>query len=481
MKAKKILLAAATLATALSLASCGESGKSANEFMSGFKTKLENGSVKGTFKNNYEITVDANGGTADFSSFKHKIEATVDFEFTLGDDFYFYAKKTWEDKLVNDSSSVTEELLYKDNGKYMYSNTYDKPVEVTTDVKTKINEILTSVTKEQAGSISLDTFVYSKDANYELNTFGLTTTFGADELIEFISYSVKDNNLVVDYKPEYVGYQTDNGMSDFPAAKDKTTAADITVNVNELGYVTSWNEEYHAGLDFAIMTPAPTVGIIGSRSFNAEYGVTLTTKTDADITHKTSEAKVTYGTADNGIFTVAWFDYANNNFQMNPVANNDKVRVGMWLGVKPTANDSYEIDTVTVNGVKETVIVQGIYCFEVKNMDDLNVVVKFKKSGEAPAKELLGKYQGSASNGTVMDINVYKDGTFTVTCPGFNGQEAGSGTYTKDGFTLTLTSNNMKYFTVVNTTITVTMANDFSKLTTTSFFNGEAIEFVLQR
>ena len=78
MKTKKFLVAALGAVALCTLASCGS--KSADEVLSGFQTELENQSIKGTFKNNYEVSVDAHGGTSNFSSFRHKIDSTLDFE-----------------------------------------------------------------------------------------------------------------------------------------------------------------------------------------------------------------------------------------------------------------------------------------------------------------------------------------------------------------------------------------------------------------
>lgn len=481
MKTKKILVAALGAVTLCTLASCGNSSKSVDEVLSGFQTELENQSIKGTFKNNYQVSVDAHGGTANFSSFRHNIDSTLDFEFTLGENFYFYSKKTWEDKLEENSKKVTEALLYKENDKYMYSTTYTAPVEVSGDIKSQIDEILKDVSNEQAGGISLASLIYTKK-QYEFDTFGLTSTFEVDDIRDS-KYTVTDENgLDIVYSPEYIGYMTDQGYSDFGAQSGKDSAAEINISVNEKGYVTSWKENYQAALDFAIMTPKPTVSIDGSRELSVNYGATITEKTDSDIVHEALAAKVTTSDASNGSYTVSWFDYDNNDFTMNPINSNDNVRVGYYLAISPKANEGYEVDKVTVNGKETNVVVNGLYCFKVTN-EDQKVSVSFKEKGaETPvAPELLGSYQGSASNGTIMDINVYKDGTFSVTCPGFGGAKAGDGTYTKDGSVLTLTSNNMQYFTVVNTTIEVTMSSDFQTLTTSSFFNGEAITFTLKK
>ena len=52
------------------------------------------------------------------------------------------------------------------------------------------------------------------------------------------------NGIHVEYKPEYVGYKTDGGMSDF-SNSEAGYAAVCTLDTNEKGYVTSWKEEYN--------------------------------------------------------------------------------------------------------------------------------------------------------------------------------------------------------------------------------------------
>ena len=480
MKTKKFLVAALGAVALCTLASCGS--KSADEVLSGFQTELENQSIKGTFKNNYEVSVDAHGGTSNFSSFRHKIDSTLDFELTLGENFYFYSKKVWEDKLEENSKTTTEAILYKEDGKYMYSTTYTAPVEVSGDIKNKINDILKEVSNEKAGCISLASLIYTKK-QYEYDTFGLTTTFEVDDINDSTYTVTSENGLDIEYKPSYVGYMTDQGYSDFGPQNGKDSAANIKISANEKGYVTSFEENYTASLDFAIMNPKPTVAIDGSRSLNVTYNTTLTEKKDSDIEHKDLSSKVIINDTNNGSYTVSWFDFENNSYEMHSVNNNDKVKVGYYLAIKPTAATGYEIDSVTVNGKETETIVNGLYCFKIEN-EDQKVSVSFKKNGgtDTPvAPELLGSYEGSASNGTLLDVNIYKNGTFTVTCPGFNGAKAGDGTYTKNGSSLTLTSNNMSYFAVVSNTIEVTMSSDFQTLTTSSFFNGEAITFTLKK
>ena len=487
---KKILTIAVAALSLTALASCDNKNNEekpndtdmVDEIIKGFKTELENQSVSGTFKNNYEITVDAHGGNSDFSSFRHEIESKVDFEYTLGDDFYLYTKKTWVDKLDIKSQTTTETLLYKVDGKYMYSTTYTDPVEVEGMTKAKLDEYLQSVTAEQAGGISLSSFVYSK-GQYELDNFGLTTTFAIDELAES-KYEVNSSNgLNVTYNPDYVGYKTDNGMSDFGPASGQTSAADITITTDNNGYVTGWKELYHAGLDFQIMTPAPTVGITGSRELEVTYNTTITPKT-ADIEHKTPVAKVTINTPQNGTLAVQSLILEGQNPKdMKNVESLDRVEKGRYLLIKPTANEGYEVDSVIVNGEEVTKSAFG-YAYLITDSKDIKVSAIFKEEGTTPdtpvVPELLGSYEGTSGN-TVIDVNVYKDGTFTVTCPGYGGAKAGNGTYTKNGSVLTLTSTNMQYFVVTNTTVEMTLASDFQTLTTNAFFNGDAITFTLKK
>lgn len=482
MKTKKILavLVGATALTAL--ASCdNNSKKDPSKVLSEFKTTLDAQSVKGTFKNNYNITVDAHGGTADFSSFRHEIESTVDFEFTLGDDFYLYTKKTWKDKLDAKSEDTTEALLYKVDGKYMYSTTYTQPVEVTGMNTVKLEEYLKTITAEQAGGLTLNSFIYSK-GKYELDNFGLTDTFGIDEIKES-TYEVNENNgLTITYKPDYVGYQTDNGMSDFAAASGSDSAADVTINTNENGYVTGWKETYHAGLDFAIMNPKPTVCIDGTRELTVTYDTEITKKT-ADIEHKTPVAKVSISTPQNGTVKVQSLVLDGQNpSDMKNVENRDRVAQGRYLLITPKANEGYEIDKVTINGDEITKSAFG-YAYLIQDSSDIKIAVSFKEVGstpDTPAANVRWVYSGNAS-GTDIVITFYDNNTFKMTCPAYNNASAGEGTYsaTQSSITMTITKEGV-FPGKTKDEVTMNLSSDFQTLSTDSFFNGAAVSFTYQ-
>jgi len=500
MKLKKILGLTIGVAAVASLAACGSSNTTggretttpttteagtttqqtsdfdAEARVATFDKTLST-TVKAVWTNEYNVTVDANGGNSNFSSFKHQIRSTVNLDIDLGTDLYVYGSKSWSDLEVGTEVKESEVLLYKAEGKYYYVTSTTAQVEVAeADVKTKVDEVIKEITSELAGSLTSASFLYnSTDKNYEMNNFGLTTTFAADELDDPV-YADANGGLKVTYKPSYVGYATDQGMSDFPAAKGASEAAVIELITNTKGQVTSITETYSAGLDFKIMTPAPTVGINGTRKLTASYGDALTKKS----TIAEAACTVSYGTASNGTFTVN--DLEGDKYtEMKALDNNAEIaKDGHYIVVTPTPADGYEIDTVKVNGAETQIIAKGMYCFAPVAGEN-KIVVTFKATASAETPELLGKYQGTASNGTVMDVNVYKDGTFSVTCPGYGGAKAGDGTYTKDGSTLTLTSTNMQYFEVKTTEVTMTMAADFSSLTTDNFFNGEAITFTLKK
>ena len=104
----------------------------------------------------------------------------------------------------------------------------------------------------------------------ELDVFGgFSEAFFPEDLVDPVYSEGKDGGLHVEYKPEYVGYRTDGGWSDFPGAEGQP-AAEITLDTDAKGRVLSWVENYkNPGLVFNIMSNPPTVTISGSRSFAA--------------------------------------------------------------------------------------------------------------------------------------------------------------------------------------------------------------------
>lgn len=332
--------------------------------IAGFESSV-NTTVKLTYVTNYQVDVVRPGADASgMDSFKRDVVATAVVEMDLGADLYIKVTKTRQDKLVDEAATVTEEILYKKEGKYYYQTSTSAAVEVA-DAAAKLAEIFEAATYEQIGGLTLDALLYNAtDKAYELKVFGLSDTFIEDDLVDPVYAAGQNGGIQVSYKPEYIGYRTDGGWSDFSNA-DAGYAAQVALQTNDKGYVTSMKETYNsASLVFNIMSNPPTVTISGERSFTATYGETITKAEGVDF----APSAAVFEDAVGGTFVVmtcAMGDFAN----LVPVANGGALEMGKLICVKPTANEGYEIVKVVVNG-NETPITApanagGFYCFNV--------------------------------------------------------------------------------------------------------------------
>ena len=345
--------------------------------ISGYADKVE-GTVKLTYVTNYKVDVVRPGADASgMASFKRDVVATAVVEMDLGSDLYIKVTKTRQDKLIEDEAIKTEEILFQKDGKYYYQTSSAKAVEVT-DAAAKLAEIFANATYEQVGGLTLDALVYNAlDKNYELTVFGLSDTFITDDLADPTYAAGENGGLKVTYKPEYVGYRTDGGWSDFPGVDG--AAADIEILTNDKGYVTSMKETYNnASLVFNIMSNPPTVTISGERSFTATYGEAITKADSVDFAPSKAEFKDAFG-GTFAVMTCAMGDFGN----LVPVADGGALEMGKLICVKPTAKDGYEIDKVIVNGVDTPITnpanAGGFYCFNVGPGNN-TIEVLFKES-----------------------------------------------------------------------------------------------------
>ena len=376
---KRFLVFFLTLLVSLSLVACkgddgdgdGDGGNTpafdAAAVVAGFEDKVE-GTVKLTYKTNYKVDVVRPGADASgLASFKRDVEATAVVEMDLGADLYIKVTKTRQDKLVDAAPSTMEYLLYKAEGKYYVVSSESLKQEVPGDQALLVlSQLLEGATFEQVGPVTLDTLVYNAlDKEYELKVFGLTETFLADELVDPTYSAAANGGLHVDYKPEYVGYRTDMGYSDFPGAEDKA-AATISIDTNNKGYVVNMKETYeNASLVFNIMSNPPTVSINGERSLTATYGEAITKVDTVNFLPSTAKFVETVG----GTYTV--MTCPMGQFQsLAPVADGGALTLGNIIAVKPVAAEGYELDKVIVNDVEQPMIdpamAGGFYCYNVK-------------------------------------------------------------------------------------------------------------------
>ena len=346
--------------------------------VAGFDGQL-NGTVKLTYVTNYKVDVVRPGADASgMASFKRDVVATAIVEMDLGSSLYIKVTKTRQDKLIEDTAVKSEEILYEKDGKYYYQTSSAAAVEVA-DAAAKLAEIFETATYEQIGGLSLDALVYnSLDKAYELKVFGISDTFIEDDLVDPTYSEGANGGLKVEYKPEYVGYRTDGGWSDFPGV-DGAPAANIEILTNDKGLVTSMKETYNnASLVFNIMSNPPTVTISGERSFTATYGEAITKAEGVDF----AASKAVYEDAIGGSFAVMTCPMGQFT-SMSPVANGGALTMGNIICVKPSANEGYELVKVIVNG-NETPMIDpamagGFYCFNVAPGDN-TIEVLFKEA-----------------------------------------------------------------------------------------------------
>lgn len=350
------------------------------------------GTITMTYKANYKVDIDANGGTANLDSFKRDIESTTtaDIDLTSGS-YYIKVTNTTVDKKKN-TTAKEEGLLYKgEDGKYYAMTTKSTAAEVVADkdVYTTLNSILSEVSNTQVGGVDANTFLYKTDKSYELEQFALTDTFTADDLEDPTLSKNDKGGVKSEYNPTYVGYQTDNGISDFKNHKDSTkAAATIVLNTDSNGYVTDYTETYtDTGLDMPIMSPAPTVLISGSRTFTATYGGNLNKVSTID--HNTDTAYINV-TRDTSVISVSGKEFVLNGQVPGAMTdieftnNSGSIKVGenKWVALTPKMSTGYEVDSVTVNG-KAATLISGMYCFKAEEAGTYDVVVKGKKAGDA--------------------------------------------------------------------------------------------------
>ena len=332
--------------------------------VAGFDGKLDS-TVKLTYTTNYKVDVVRPGADASgMDSFKRDVIATAVIEMDLGSDLYIKVTKTRQDKLVDATATKTEEILYKKDGVYYYQTSSAAAV-VVEDASAKLAEIFETATYEQIGGLTLDALVYKTlDKAYELKVFGLSDTFIEDDLADPTYSAAANGGLKVNYKPEYIGYRTDGGWSDFSNSADGY-AANVEVVTNNEGLVTSMKETYNsASLVFNIMSNPPTVTITGERSFTASYGEAITKAESVEL----APSVAVYEAATNGSFVVMTCPMGQFT-NMSPVANGGALTMGNIICVKPTANEGYEVAKVVVNG-NETPMINpaqagGFYCYNV--------------------------------------------------------------------------------------------------------------------
>lgn len=383
---KKILLAvcALTAATAMTVgfAACGDDdkGMSAEDANAKIATFTSSPStVSATFKQTYKLEV--NSDNTSFKSFEKDIAdtVTVNLDFTAGN-LYYYGKK------VSKDNSVVEQLVVKEGNAYSFldTTTEKKTLENEAAAKKKINELLTSLSKQTTGYVDGDAFVYGKDWVHTYLLLGSGTLNGSEKSFTYSYNKAEGDGLKVNLDMQYVGYYGDAGTFEF--GTDTThTGAKAEIVTDSKGYITSFSQTLNNHLDMRITSTPIPLDLTGTRTLTATYNGTLTKKAASDITQNiptTSEIKV--GSVEHA--TVTTYDFKNGDFSTLAKPSN-VVTKDNFVAVKVVCDEGYEVSSVKVNG-NDTKEIQGYYCLmqPATAGATYNVaVVVAKKGAETPA------------------------------------------------------------------------------------------------
>ena len=382
---KKLLLAvcAVTAATAMTMgfAACGEkennSGMSADDAAAKIATFTSSpNTVNATFKQTYKLDVQSENPS--FKSFAKDIADTVTIQadFTAGN-VYYYGKKVAKD------NSVVEQLVVKEDSTYYYLTTSSAKQALADEAaaKTKINELMTSLSKQTTGYVDGKAFVYN--ANW-VNTYlllGSGTIKGTESSYFTYTYDkAEGDGLKVDIDMKYVGYYGDAGVFEF--GTDAThTGAKASIETNDKGYITSFSQTLNNHLDMNIVNPAIPLDLTGTRSLTATYNGTITKKAASDITQVLTPATVVVGAVEHA--TVTTYDFKQGDYSTLATPKTT-VTPGNFVAVKVVCDEGYEVSSVKVNN-GDTQLINGYYCYmtPAESGQTFNVAVVVKKAGEA--------------------------------------------------------------------------------------------------
>ena len=381
LKALMALLIAVVML--VSLVACDPTGdgamsaEDAAKKIEGFTTSPT--TIDATFKQTYKLEV--NSENASMKAFEKDIADTVTIQadFTAGN-LYYYGKR------VSKDNSVMEQLVVKEGDSYVAvtTTTVKETLANEAAAKTKIDELMTALSKQTAGYVDSGAFVYGKDWVHTYLMLGSGTVKGSESSYFTYKYSETENSgLKTEIDMKYVGYYGDAGVFEF--GTDSThTGASATIETNDKGYITSFSQTLNNHLDMAIVNPPVPLDLTGTRSITASYNGTITKKATSDIAQTLNKPTVTF--ADGTNYTVSVTDMVITGqapSSMEPMTSGDEIEIGHWVAVRVTPADGYEVTSVTVGG-KATQQIAGYYCYNVKEADyntELKVAVAVKTAG----------------------------------------------------------------------------------------------------
>ena len=411
---KKLLLAvcAVTAATAMTVgfAACGEkennSGLSAEDAAAKIATFTSSpNTVDATFKQTYKLDVQSDNPS--FKSFAKDIADTVTIQadFTAGN-LYYYGKNVAKD------NSVVEQLVVKEDSTYYYLTTTTAKQALADEAaaKTKINELMTSLSKQTAGYIDSKAFVYS--ANW-VNTYlllGSGTITGSESNYFTYAYDkAEGDGLKVGIDMQYVGYYGDMGTFEF--GTDAThKGAKASIVTNDKGYITSFSQTLSNHLDMAIVNPAVPLDLEGTRSLTATYNGTIAKKAASDITQDLTPATVVVPAVEHA--TITTYDFKQGDYSTLATPS-DTVSPGNFVAIKVVCDEGYEVSSVKVNN-GDTQLINGYYCYmtPAESGQTFNVAVVVTKVGEeAPT---VGTIVAPAVEHATITTYDFKQGDFST-------------------------------------------------------------------
>lgn len=371
---KKILMAvcALTAATAMTVGLAACNGMSAEEAEKKIATFTSTPTtVNATFNQTYQLKVNIDNPSV--KSFEKDIADTVTIQadYTAGN-LYYYGKRVAKD------NSVVEQLVLKEGETYSYLTTYTakKTLENEAAAKSKIDELMTSLSKQTAGYVNGGAFVYDGDWVHDYLLMGSGTIKGTESTYFTYKYDKAENDgLKVDIDMKYVGYFTDAGVSEF-GTDDTHTGAAATIVTDSNGFITSFNQTLNNHLDMRITSTPWPLDLTGTRSLTASYNGTIEKKTTIDQT--LNNPTVTFGSVENVTFNV--FDFGSTT-DMKKLNTGDSLAIGRKVAVMVTPADGYELGSVKING-EEAYKFGPCYCYDVTE-DDYNAELKVEVSVKA--------------------------------------------------------------------------------------------------
>lgn len=323
------------------------------------------------YKNNYKVTASVDNAT--FKPFLHdyNVETTADIDLT-SDDLYLKINTSGTD--TNKATKTQHALLYKDGDKYKYadlSSTEESEIS-STDALGKLKETLKTYTTMTNGYLDLDkTFTCTTADQYIKDVVNYEKDYNETELgkLPEITSTKSGEGYKFDFKPKYVSYNTDQGVSNF-ATKEGTTDASFTFETNKEGLVTSYKQIYNQAQAMPIMNPAPEIYVTGTRELQVTYDATFTKANTLDRVTKIEFDKVVNGSFEAKQFAIDTTSHQPTDWS-NPLTNYQDLDKE-YIGIKPTPITDFKVKDVKLNGQSYTgnptplnYVLNGYYCFKV--------------------------------------------------------------------------------------------------------------------